>query len=99
MNIPGLNVHLIFDVDVVVQVSQASLLQARGHLLDVTAQVVEQLCVAVAGPEPQFALTGEMDRVEDVLVPETGTTSYIYRIYRDFKHISTFHIFKTSSPL
>lgn len=62
--------YLLLEVDVVVQVAQAPLVEAGGHLLDVAAQVAEQLRVAVAGPEAQLGLAGQVHRVEDVLVPE-----------------------------
>lgn len=64
--------HLIFDVYVVVQVPQTSLLESWGDLRDVTAQVLEQLCVSITSPEAQFGLAGQMDGVEDILVSETG---------------------------
>lgn len=65
--------HLLFDVYVVIQVTQTSLLESRGDLSDVTAQVFEQLCVSVTGPEAQFGLAGQMDGVNNLLVSETGT--------------------------
>lgn len=64
--------HLVFDVHVVIQVSQASLLKSWGDFLDVTAHVLEQLCVAITVPETHFGFTCQMDRVEDVLIPEWG---------------------------
>lgn len=39
--------------------------------MDVTAQVFEQLCIAITDPETHFGLTGQVDGVEDVLVPES----------------------------
>lgn len=66
------NIHLLLQVHVVLQVSQTSLVQPRRHLSDVTAQVLEQLRVAVAASQALLGLPGQVDGVEDVLVPEDG---------------------------
>lgn len=66
------NIHLLLQVHVVLQVSQTSLVQPRRHLSDVAAQVLEQLRVAVAASQAQLGLPGQVDGVEDVLVPEDG---------------------------
>lgn len=63
--------NLIFNICGIIQVAQASLLEPGGHFLDVTAQIFEQLFVAIAGPETHFGLTGQIDGVLDVLIPET----------------------------
>lgn len=91
VEIPGLVIsyvvkqtnHLIFDVYVIIQVSQASLLESRGYFLYVTAQVFEQLRVAITAPEAYLALAGQMDGVEDFLVSETwkGQLSVQLHIY------------------
>lgn len=70
--------HLVLDVHVVIHVPQTSLLEARGHFLDITAQVFQQLDIAITGPEAQFALSGQMDGVNDVLVPVTGGKALYY---------------------
>ena len=44
-------------------------MQTRGHLHDVTAEVLEELLVAVTAPEAYPVLAGQVDRVEDILVP------------------------------
>lgn len=61
--------HLLLQVSVVLQVSQTPLVQPRGHLIDVAAQVIEQLRVAVARSQAQSGFPGQVDGVEDVLVP------------------------------
>lgn len=66
------NIHLLLQVHVVLQVSQTSLVQPRRHLGDVAAQVLEQLRVAVAASQALLGLPGQVDGVEDVLVPEEG---------------------------
>lgn len=66
------NIHLLLQVHVVLQVSQTSLVQPRCHLSDVAAQVLEQLRVAVAASQALLGLPGQVDGVEDVLVPEEG---------------------------
>lgn len=66
------NIHLLLQVHVVLQVSQTSLVQPRRHLSDVAAQVLEQLRVAIAASQALLGLPGQVDGVEDVLVPEDG---------------------------
>ena len=69
--------HLFFDVYVVLQVSQTSLMEPWSHLLDVAAQVFQQLFEAITSPEAQFALAGQMDGVDDVLIPTQGRERFI----------------------
>lgn len=59
---------LLLEVAGVVHVAQAALLQARGHLQDVAAHVLEQLLVAVARPQP-WGLAHQVEGMEDVLGP------------------------------